>query len=61
MNLAEVRAKAASQKYSDELANGSEEDDREMESDEEYWNVDDVGFQNLWKGHFGFAQIGYQQ
>ena len=55
MNLAEVRAKAASQKYSDDLANGDEDDDREMESDEEYWNVDDVGFQNLWKGHFGFA------
>ena len=70
MNLAEVRAKERGvmdivgadfaaeygKTYSDTLANGSVEDNnRAEEEDENDWNVDDVGFENLFKGHYGFA------
>ena len=63
MNLAEVAAKEdfdpledEPDRYSDTLANGSWEDDKDLDKDEDF--VDDAGFENMYKGHFGFAQVG---
>jgi hypothetical protein len=42
--------------YASTLANGSEEDNvRVADEDDDDTNVDDIGFSNLWKGHYGFA------
>jgi hypothetical protein len=42
--------------YASTLANGSDEDNvRVADEIDDDTNVDDIGFSNLWKGHYGFA------
>jgi len=57
MNLAEVKAMDEDLRYSDELANGSIEDDKEVDDEEDPDDdiVEDVGFTNMWKGRLGFS------